>query len=147
MLVYLALLICLVGVMDFWPGATHDPSTWKKDSFETVSGFYGPGVIIAWYLGGVSMLYDANTTPDKFHLVHFDWAKYIGLIVTGLWALGDAVYRALHVDFGPSYAAALYMSDKAFELAVLLYCVKMFGVHRHENAEDKVQPGDLEHAM
>lgn len=128
--------------MAFGQGETRDPSTWGNDSVESVNSFYGPGVIIAWVLGGISMLYDANSKPEKFHLEHFNWAKYTALIGTGLWALGDALYRAkFHVAFGPSYAAPLYMSDKAFELATLLYCVKVFGVHRHKVKSEEHQKG------
>ncbi|KAF1926323.1 uncharacterized protein M421DRAFT_222923 [Didymella exigua CBS 183.55] len=50
-----AISICLVGVMDFLPKTTHDPQTWTED-VDSVSGFYGPGVIISWCLMSMSML-------------------------------------------------------------------------------------------
>jgi hypothetical protein len=63
------------------------------------------------------------------------WLKYAALWFLGLWALIEAIVRALHQDFGPSYAAALYVSDKAFEVATLYYCVKTFGIHRRDKAK------------
>ena len=126
-----AISICLVGVMDFLPQRSYDPSIWS-DKLEDVSGFYGPGSIISWCLLSVSMLYDANQVfkqADNFH-----YFKYASLIFSGVFALGDAVRRALRTDFGPSYAAALYMSDKAFELATLLYTLNLFPVDRRDSA-------------
>ncbi len=94
------------------------------------------------------MLYDANQTfkkqkpePDGFH-----YFKYASLIFTGLWALGDAVWRAVRTDFGPSYAAALYMSDKGFELATLLYTIRLFPVstrrlQRQRPDEERLEQG------
>ena len=108
--------------MDFLPKTRYEPSTWKDD-ITTVNGFYGPGALMSWFLTGVSMLYDANKEPDSFH-----YFKYFAVISTGLAALADTIWRALHTDFGPSYAAALYMSDKAFELATLLYCIRYFPI-------------------
>ena len=115
--------------MDFLPqGDAHDEDTWNE-TLETVNGFYGPGVILSWCLMSISMLFDANQVfkqePDSFH-----YFKYASLIFPGVWALGDAVWRALHTDFGPSYGAALYMSDKGFELAVLLYTLNLFPIYR-----------------
>ncbi|KAI4181108.1 MAG: hypothetical protein LQ346_006860, partial [Caloplaca aetnensis] len=127
-----AISICLVGVMDFLPQETHDPGTWS-DKLHDVSSFYGPGAILSWCLMSISMLYDANQVfkqePDRFH-----YLKYASVVFTGIWALGDAVWRALRTDFGPSYAAALYMSDKAFELATLLYTLHLFPVHRRDSS-------------
>ena len=114
--------------MDFLPRQAHDPGSWS-DNLDDVSGFYGPGAVISWCLLSISMIYDANqvfkTEPDNFH-----YLKYASLIFTGIWALGDTVWRALRTDFGPSYAAALYMSDKGFEVATLLYTVHLFPIHR-----------------
>lgn len=120
--------ICLVGVMDFLPKRVHHLNTWSEE-LHSVSGFYGPGVVIAWCLMSMSMLYDANqvfkTKSNGFH-----YFKYATILFWGVWALGDAIWRALHTDFGPSYAAALYMSDKGFELGTLLYTLYLFPVHR-----------------
>ena len=93
------------------------------------------------------MLYDANQTfkrePDNFH-----YLKYASLIFSGVWALGATVWRALRTDFGPSYAAALYMSDKGFELATLLYTLHLFPVHRRHSTRTakklQMQPLDEE---
>ena len=140
-----AISICLVGVMDFLPREAHDPASWSEE-LQDVNGFYGPGSIISWCLLGISMLYDANQVfkqDDNFH-----YLKYASLIFSGLWALGDAVWRALRTDFGPSYAAALYMSDKGFELATLLYTLHLFPVHRRQitpnNSQSREQPPDEE---
>jgi len=127
--------ICLVGVMDLHPQQRHDPATWK-DQVESVSSFYGPGVVISWCISGMSMLYDANQAAQTGY---FPNLKYLALGLTGAFAVCDAVWRALRNDFGPSYAAALYMSDKGFELATLLYTVWHFPVHR-EGSETTNDP-------
>jgi hypothetical protein len=134
--------------MDFLPRQAHNPNTWS-DELQSVSGFYGPGVMISWCLMSMSMLYDANQVfkqgPDGFH-----YFKYASLIFSSVWALGDAILRALHTDFGPSYAAALYMSDKGFELATLLYTLHLFPVHRRLSTQTtrqlQRQPTDEERA-
>lgn len=112
--------------MDLLPQQRHDPEIWK-DKLESVSGFYGPGAVISWCITGISMLFDANQASNTGN---FQYLKYSGLFLSGTFTVGDAVKRALQSDFGPSYAAALYMSDKAFELATLLYAVYHFPVHR-----------------
>lgn len=128
--------------MDLFPRRQHDPDTWN-DKIESVSGFYGPGAVISWCIGGMSMLYDANQEPrhGAFH-----YAKYLTLILTGVFSVGDTVIRALQSDFGPSYAAALYMSDKSFELATLLYAVHNFPVYRQGPAarDANRDPADVE---
>jgi hypothetical protein len=116
--------------MDLLPQQSHDPDTWT-DKLESVSSFYGPGAVVSWCMGGMSMLYDAN--QDSKNGV-FHYIKYLALIITGCIAAVDAVKRALQSDFGPSYAAALYMSDKSFELALLLYTVYNFPVSRNGSA-------------
>jgi hypothetical protein len=126
MVALLAISICLLGVMDLLPQQRHDPDTWT-DKLELVSGFYGPGAVTSWCIGGISMLYDANQASNNGA---FHYAKYLALIITGVFSVCDAVKRALQSDFGPSYAAALYMSDKSFELATLLYTVYNFPVYR-----------------
>ena len=125
--------------MDLLHQQRHDPAIWK-DKLESVSSFYGPGVVISWCISGMSMLYDANGETDGFQ-----WLKYLALGLTGAFAVCDAVWRALRSDFGPSYAAALYMSDKGFELATLLYTVYNFPVHqenREPTATDEEQRPD-----
>jgi hypothetical protein len=133
--------------MDLLPKQAHHTSTWSEE-LHSVSGFYGPGVVISWCLMSMSMLYDANqvfkTEPDGFH-----YFKYASIIFASLWALGDAVWRALRTDFGPSYAAALYMSDKGFELATLLYTLHLFPVHRlpaQTTRQAPTKPSDEERA-
>jgi hypothetical protein len=111
-----------------------------KDKVESVSSFYGPGAVISWCISGMSMLYDANQAAETNNFQYF---KYSALGLTGAFAVCDAVWRALRSDFGPSYAAALYMSDKGFELATLLYTVWHFPVHR----EGSVPTEDLEVAQ
>ena len=121
------------------PQQRHDPAIWK-DKLESVSSFYGPGVVISWCISGMSMLYDANGETGGFQ-----WLKHLALGLTGSFAVCDAVWRALRSDFGPSYAAALYMSDKGFELATLLYTVYNFPVHqenREPTATDEEQRPD-----
>jgi hypothetical protein len=130
-----AISICLVGVMDLLPQQRHDPAIWK-DKLESVSSFYGPGVVISWCISGMSMLYDANRAAQTGG---FQWLKYLALGLTGAFAVCDAVWRALRSDFGPSYAAALYMSDKGFELAALLYTVYNFSVRREGSAATDVE--------
>jgi len=119
--------------MDLLPRQAYPPHTWKDD-LASVSGFYGPGAVTSWCLTSTSMLYDANqifrAETDPFH-----YLKYVAIIFSSLWALGDAVWRALRTDFGPSYAAALYMSDKGFELATLIYMVKLFPIYRRRPAQ------------
>lgn len=117
--------------MDLLPQQRHDPAMWK-DKVESVSSFYGPGVIISWCISGMSMLYDANQAAQSG--VVFQYLKYLAVGLTGAFAVCDAVWRALRSDFGPSYAAALYMSDKGFELATLLYTVYNFSVQREGSA-------------
>ena len=136
--------------MNFLPAQAHDPNTWE-DKLEKVNGVYGPGAVISWCLFGISMLYDANQVykqgPNGAH-DGFHYFKYASLIFTSVGALGDAIWRALHMDFGPSYAAALYMSDKGFELATLLYTLQHFPIHRvhqqphpdEERSEPQRQP-------
>jgi hypothetical protein len=137
-----AISICLVGVMDLLPHPRHDPDTWT-DKLESVSGYYGPGEVISWCIFGMSMLYDANQDA-KQGAVHY--VKYLTLIIPGVFAAVDAVKRALQSDFGPSYAAALYVSDKSFELATLLYTVYNFPVARdgaaREAPRDEEQSGN-----
>lgn len=135
-----AISICLVGVMDLLPRQQHGTEMWTE-RLESVSGFYGPGVTISWCISGISMLYDAN---QDFKKGGFHYLKYLTLAFVGAIAVGDAVKRALQKDFGPSYAAALYMSDKSFELATLLYAVYHFPVRRHEPAGPNVNPNDPE---
>lgn len=135
--------------MDLLPYTTYPSDTWN-DRVEDVSSFYGPGAVVSWFLMAISMLYDANeefkTNPDGFHYV-----KYASIILTSVWALGDAVSRAVRSDFGPSYAAALYMSDKGFELAVLIYTLYMFPVRRKHSRPLDIsagkQPLDEEQSM
>jgi hypothetical protein len=121
--------------MDLLPQQRHDPAIWK-DKLESVSSFYGPGVVISWCISGMSMLYDANRAAQTGG---FQWLKYLALGLTGAFAVCDAVWRALRSDFGPSYAAALYMSDKGFELAALLYTVYNFSVRREGSAATDVE--------
>jgi hypothetical protein len=116
--------------MDLLPQPRHDPNTWT-DKLGSVSSYYGPGAVISWCILGMSMLYDANQDA-KQGAIHY--AKYTTLILTGVIAAVDAVKRALQSDFGPSYAAALYMSDKSFELATLLYTVYNFPIYRDGSA-------------
>ena len=139
-----AISICLVGVMDFLPQNHHSPKVWH-DKLESVSGFYGPGVVWSWCLSSMSMLYDANEV-FKSDLDGFHYLKYATLILTGIAALIDAVWRALHTDFGPSYAAALYMSDKAFEVAVLLWTIYLFPIYRRGSADNHAANQDLPEA-
>ncbi|KAF2998675.1 hypothetical protein E8E14_001503 [Neopestalotiopsis sp. 37M] len=115
--------------MNLIPKKTVLSTTWSNEDVRAVSGFYGPGAIFAWLITSVSMLYDANQNPQA-GLGGFDWAKYGATILVGFFALSDAVWRALHLDFGPSHAAALYMSDKGLELGLLLYTVRFFPIHR-----------------
>ena len=124
--------------MDLSPQQRQDPDTWT-DKLESVSRFYGPGVVISWCISGMSMLYDANQASE---LGGFHRIKYLALALSGTYAVGDAVVRALHSDFGPSYAAALYMSDKSFELALLLYTVYLFPVHRYGYAMSGAHEGE-----
>lgn len=123
--------------MDLPPKEARHTKTWNEE-LHSVSGLYGPGVVISWCLMSMSMLYDANQTfktePDGFH-----YFKYASIIFSSLWALGDAVWRALRTDFGPSYAAALYLSDKGFELATLLYTLHLFPIHRRLPAQTTSQ--------
>lgn len=130
--------------MDLLPKHAHPSNLWG-DELDSVSGFYGPGVVISWCLMAISMLYDANkvfkTEPDDFH-----YLKYASIIFVSLWALADGVWRALYSDFGPSYAAALYMSDKGFEVATLLYTIHLFPVHRQTTGEASIKPSDEERA-
>lgn len=136
--------------MDLLPHHRYDPATWH-DKLEDVSGFYGPGATLAWFVGAISMVYDANFAY-KTNADGFQYLKYAGVIFTSVAALCDAVRRALHADFGPSYAAALYMSDKGFELATLLYAVALFPISRrgsdqasiaqHQDLPVAEQPGN-----
>ncbi|KAF7539691.1 hypothetical protein G7054_g1974 [Neopestalotiopsis clavispora] len=117
---------------DIIPKKAVGPPTWNDEEIGCVSGFYGPGAILAWLITSLSMLYDANQSPQASP-DPFDWLKYGTTILTCTWALCDAVWRARNSDFGPSYAAALYMSDKGFELGTLLYTVRFFPIHRTRN--------------
>ncbi|KAF2729774.1 hypothetical protein EJ04DRAFT_580379 [Polyplosphaeria fusca] len=128
--------------MDFLPKQAHDPSTWA-DELHSVSGFYGPGVVMSWCLMSVSMLYDANQA-FKTQADGFQYFKYATIVFSSLWALCDAVWRAIHTDFGPSYAAALYMSDKGFELGVLLYMLHLFPIRREVASMPLERPPDEE---
>jgi hypothetical protein len=115
--------------MNLLPKPPYENSPKWDEEFNHVSSFYGPGAIISWFILAISMLYDANqafkTQSDWFHV-----AKYGALGIMAIVALGDATWRGLKADFGPKYAAALYMSDKGVELAVLLYTLSMFPMER-----------------
>lgn len=142
--------------MDLLPRQLYHNDTWAQE-FKSVSGFYGPGVVISWFLTSMSMLYDANhifktrpdgTKPDGTRPDGFHYLKYASVIFSSFWALGDTILRALHTDFGPSYAAALYMSDKGFELATLIYTLQLFPIDRRaqEQAPEQTptRPSDVE---
>jgi hypothetical protein len=127
--------------MDMFPREQPHPSIFEE-KVESVNSLYGPGTLLSWILAAVSLLYDANSSQSTFEFDGADWITWIGgwlkyaaLWFLGLWALIEAIVRALHQDFGPSYAAALYVSDKAFEVATLYYCVKTFGIHRRDKAK------------
>lgn len=123
-------LLCICGVVrDSWPRSTHGSTTWETEG--SVSWVYGPGFVISWFIGGVSVLYDAYTNPYDDDITYLDWIKSGVLISTGLCALAHTLNRAYNFDFGPSWAAAIYMSEKFFELMVLSYFVKAFALRRH----------------
>lgn len=143
----IAITICLVGVMDLQSRPFYENKQWEED-FKEVSGFYGPGAALSWFALALSMLYDANqeakTRNKWFHV-----GKYLFVCGPSLIALGDSTYRALHLDFGPKYAAAAYMSDKGFELGALLYTLIYFPITRKVNkqgAHASPQASDIESA-
>lgn len=133
----IAVLICLGGTMRHFTLGEQDLSE-SEHTLSSVSSLYGPGNIVTWYLSGISLLYDINTLPEASSskaggfLEAFKasaiWSRYLFLVSLGAWAVIESLYRGLKQDFGPSYATAVYMSDKAFELTTLYWFVKMYPI-------------------
>lgn len=131
-MVLIAISICFFGVMNLPLGSSerHEDmdETWDNE-LQHISSYYGPGAIISWFIVGISMLYDANqafkTGSDWFQITKYGMIAFVGIV-----AWGDSTWRATHGDFGPQYAAGLYMFDKSLELAVLLYTLAMFPMAR-----------------
>jgi hypothetical protein len=108
--------------MDVLAATPYDPSTWTE-KIKDVSSWYGPGAFYSWFLTWCSFLYDAHHDYNNFHL-----GKYGVLFVSSAAPVIDTVWRAHKLDFGPSWAAATYWSDKAFQFALLFYCLCTFPI-------------------
>jgi hypothetical protein len=133
----IAVLICLGGTMRHFTLGEQDLSE-SEHTLSSVSHLYGPGNIVAWYFSGISLLYDINASPEAFSLKAAGilealkklaiWSRFLLLVCLGTWAVIESLFRGLKQDFGPSYATAVYMSDKAFELTTLYWFVKMYPI-------------------
>jgi hypothetical protein len=133
----IAVLICLGGTMRHFTLGEQDRSE-SEHTLSSVSHLYGPGTIVTWYLSGISLLYDINASPKAFAFETGGilealkklavWLRFILLVCLGTWAVIESLVRGLRQDFGPSYATAVYMSDKAFELTTLYWFVKMYPI-------------------
>jgi hypothetical protein len=133
----IAVLICLGGTMHHFTPGEQDLSE-SEHTLSSVSSLYGPGNIVAWYLSGISLLYDINASPEAFSSKANGfletlkklaiWSRFLFLVGLGTWAVSESLFRGLKQDFGPSYATAVYMSDKAFELTTLYWFVKMYPI-------------------